>query len=95
MLLTCVSNALGRSAFLQSILICYFVYKFFDYQGVERPDVPHIKPAWILELDEQIAELTEYSKRQIITFSKKIENTDIDSLLIHNSRQRVVGRYRF
>lgn len=35
---------------------------------------------------EQIAELTEYSKRQIITFSKKIENTDIDSLLIHASK---------
>lgn len=35
---------------------------------------------------QQIAELTEYSKRQIITFSKEIENKDIDSLLTHASK---------
>ena len=32
---------------------------------------------------EQIAEMTGYSKRQIINFSKEIENTDIASMLIH------------
>lgn len=32
---------------------------------------------------EQIAEMTQYTKRQIINFSKEIENKDIDSMLIH------------
>ena len=32
---------------------------------------------------EQIAEITGYSKRQIINFSKEIENRDIDSMLVH------------
>lgn len=35
---------------------------------------------------ESIAKLTNYSKRQIINFSKEIENKDIDSLLIHASK---------
>lgn len=34
---------------------------------------------------EEIARLTEYSKRQIINFSKEIENQDIESMLIHSN----------
>lgn len=37
---------------------------------------------------ESIAKLTNYSKRQIINFSKEIENKDIDSLLIHASKSK-------
>lgn len=33
----------------------------------------------------QIAELTEYSEKQIRRFSKEIENKDIDSMLVHSS----------
>ena len=39
---------------------------------------------------EQISEMTGYSKRQIINFSKEIENTDIDSILIHDNTQDIV-----
>ena len=35
---------------------------------------------------EEIATLTAYSKRQILNFSKEIENKDIDSFLIHASK---------
>lgn len=35
---------------------------------------------------EQITTMTEYSKRQIINFSKDIENKDIDSMLTHASK---------
>ena len=41
------------------------VYKFFDHQGVERPNVPHIKPAWVLELDERIAEFKKWKNEEL------------------------------
>lgn len=41
------------------------VYKFFDHQGVERPDVPHIKPTWVLELDERIADFKKWKDEEL------------------------------
>ena len=41
------------------------VYKFFDHQGVERLNVPHIKPAWVLELDERIAEFKKWKNEEL------------------------------
>jgi len=32
------------------------LYKFFDNHGIERPDVEHLKPQWVLELEQQVVE---------------------------------------
>ena len=41
------------------------VYKFFDHQGVERLDVPHIKPAWALELQEIMTEVEMWKDEEL------------------------------
>lgn len=41
---------------------------------------------------EQIAELSGYSKRQLLNFAKEIENKDIDSMLIHSNTGKPSNR---
>ena len=42
-----------EQAFIQ---LAELLYKFFDNHGIERPDVEHLKPQWVLELEQQVVE---------------------------------------
>ena len=46
------------------IELAAMVHKFFDHQGVERPDVPHVKPAWALELQEIITDVEKWKDEE-------------------------------
>lgn len=47
------------------IELAAMVYKFFDHQGIERLDVPHIEPAWVLELQESMKELKKWKEEEL------------------------------
>ncbi|MEB4799392.1 hypothetical protein [Acinetobacter soli] len=47
------------------IELAAMVYKFFDHQGIERPDVTYIKPAWVLELQEIMTEVKKWKEEEL------------------------------
>ena len=42
------------------IKLAALLYKFFDNQGIERAEVEHQKPMWVLELEQQFTEFKKW-----------------------------------